>query len=54
MSFARAFRPPDLRQKLLLTLGIIVVFRFGSTLPVPGISAPAVRYCSGLESAAPR
>jgi len=50
MSFARAFRPPDLRQKLLLTLGIIVVFRFGSTLPVPGISAPAVRYCSGLES----
>jgi preprotein translocase subunit SecY len=49
-SFARAFRPPDLRKKLLFTLGIIVVFRFGSTLPVPGISASAVRYCSGLES----
>ena len=51
-SFARAFRTPDLRGKLLFTLGIIVVFRFGSTLPVPGISAPNVRYCSGLESAA--
>ena len=49
-SFARAFRTPDLRGKLLFTLGIIVVFRFGSTLPVPGISAPNVRYCSGLES----
>jgi preprotein translocase subunit SecY len=49
-SLARAFQTPDLRKKLLFTLGIIVVFRFGSTLPVPGISAPAVRYCSGLES----
>ena len=48
--FAQAFRTPDLRKKLLFTLGIIVVFRFGSTLPVPGISAPNVRYCSGLES----
>jgi preprotein translocase subunit SecY len=49
-SFARAFRTPDLRRKLLFTLGIIVVFRFGSALPAPGISAANVRYCAGLES----
>ncbi len=48
--FARAFRTPDLRKKLLFTLGIVALFRFGSTLPAPGISAPNVRYCSGLES----
>ena len=47
--FAQAARTPDLRKKLLFTLGIIALFRFGSALPAPGISAPAVRYCSGLE-----
>ncbi len=35
-AFARAFRTPDLRKKLLFTLGIIVLFRVGSTHPVPG------------------
>jgi len=49
-SFARAFRTPDLRRKLLFTLGLIVVFRFGSAVPAPGISAANVRYCAGLES----
>src|SRR5215472_7955999 len=48
--FAQAFRPPDLRKKLLFTLGIVALFRFGSALPAPGISAANVRYCSGLEA----
>ncbi len=48
--FAQAFRTPDLRKKLLFTLCLIVVFRFGSAVPAPGISAANVRYCSGLES----
>ena len=48
--FAQAFRTPDLRKKLLFTAGIIVLFRFGSALPAPGISAANVRYCSGLET----
>src|SRR5690349_3982685 len=50
MRFAQAFRTPDLRKKLVFTACIIVVFRFGSALPAPGISAPNVRYCSGLET----
>jgi preprotein translocase subunit SecY len=49
-TFAQAFRTPDLRKKLLFTLGIIVLFRFGSNLPAPGISEQNVRYCSGLAS----
>ena len=50
MRFAQAFRTPDLRKKLVFTACIIVVFRFGSALPAPGISAANVRYCSGLET----
>jgi len=51
IAFTQVFRTPDLRKKLLFTLGIIVLFRFGSALPAPGISAPNVRHCSGLASA---
>jgi preprotein translocase subunit SecY len=49
-AFIRAFRTPDLRKKLLFTLGIIALFRFGSTLPVPGISEKNVSLCAGLAS----
>ena len=48
--FAQAFRTPDLRKKMLFTLALIALFRFGSALPAPGISAANVRYCAGLES----
>jgi len=48
-AFTRAFRTPDLRKKLLFTLGIIVLFRVGSVMPSPGVSTAAVNAC--LESA---
>src|SRR5690606_39051258 len=44
--FAQAFRTPDLRQKLLFTLGIIVLFRLGSTIPTPNIDIGAVDICT--------
>jgi len=44
-AFVRAFRTPDLRRKLLFTIGIMVVFRFGSFLPIPGVSYPNVQQC---------
>ena len=34
---ANAFRIPELRQKLLLTAGILLLYRFGAYLPVPGV-----------------
>src|ERR1700747_344993 len=49
-AFLRAFRTPDLRKKLLFTLGILAVFRFGAAVPTPGISEKAVTFCTGLES----
>lgn len=44
-AFARAFRTPDLRRKLLFTIGIIVVYRIGASLPAPGISYANVQTC---------
>ena len=36
-AFTQAFRTPDLRAKLLFTLGIMALFRLGSILPAPGV-----------------
>jgi preprotein translocase subunit SecY len=44
--FVRAFQTPDLRKKLMFTGAMIVLFRFGSKLPTPGISEQNVSYCS--------
>jgi preprotein translocase subunit SecY len=49
-AFLRAFRTPDLRKKLLFTLGMIGLFRFGASLPTPGIDEKNVQYCAGLLS----
>ncbi|EGX59523.1 preprotein translocase subunit SecY [Streptomyces zinciresistens K42] len=44
-AFARAFKTPDLRKKLLFTLGIIVVYRVGTHVPIPGVDYRAVQVC---------
>ena len=44
-AFAQAFRTPDLRKKLLFTLGIVVVYRLGAHVPVPGIDYTVVNQC---------
>ena len=44
-AFASAFKTPDLRRKLLFTLGIITLFRIGSVIPLPGVSYNAVQTC---------
>jgi preprotein translocase subunit SecY len=49
-AFVRAFQTPDLRKKLLFTLGILALFRFGATLPTPGVNEHNVTYCANLAS----
>lgn len=44
-AFTRAFRTPDLRKKLLFTLGIMALFRLGSQVPTPGIDYGLVQAC---------
>lgn len=36
------FKIPDLRKRILLTLGLLAVFRLGSYIPVPGIDGKAL------------
>ncbi len=38
-----AFTLPDLRQKLLFTFGILVVFRFIAHVPIPGVDLAALQ-----------
>ncbi|MDR2253862.1 MAG: preprotein translocase subunit SecY [Bifidobacteriaceae bacterium] len=41
-TFAKAFRTPDLRRKLLFTISIMVLFRVGSFVPTPGVDPAAI------------
>ena len=42
-AFLNAFRVPDLRNKILFTLGIIAVYRFGAHVPVPVVDVGVIR-----------
>ncbi|MBA3728745.1 MAG: preprotein translocase subunit SecY [Actinobacteria bacterium] len=42
-AFVNAFKIPDLRKKILFTLGIIAVFRLGSHIPVPNIDLSRIQ-----------
>src|SRR3989475_13194110 len=37
--FANIFRIPDLRKRILFTLGLLFVYRVGGHLPIPGINS---------------
>ena len=47
-AFAAAFRTPDLRKKILFTLGIITIFRLGSVVPTPGVDYGSIQTCIAL------
>ncbi len=44
-AIARAFRTPDLRNKLAFTLGMIAIFRLGSFIPSPNVDYTNVQQC---------
>ena len=46
-----AFRIPDLRKRILFTLGIIALYRVGAHIPVPGVDPAAMKdLVSGADS----
>jgi preprotein translocase subunit SecY len=51
-AFINAFKIPDLRRKLLFTLGIIAVYRIGGWIPVPGVDVDILREAQGGGGAA--
>jgi preprotein translocase subunit SecY len=44
-AFGAALRTPDLRKKILFTLGLLALFRLGSVLPTPGVDYAAIQRC---------
>ena len=44
-AFISAMRTPDLRRKILFTLGVIVLYRVGASLPSPGVNTANIHYC---------
>ncbi|MGW5053274.1 preprotein translocase subunit SecY [Actinokineospora sp. NPDC004072] len=48
-AFRSALATPDLRKKILFTLGIVAVYRVGAALPSPGVSYPNVQECIELS-----
>jgi preprotein translocase subunit SecY len=44
-AFISSLRTPDLRRKILFTLGIVILYRFGATLPSPGVNYRNVHQC---------
>jgi preprotein translocase subunit SecY len=46
-AFRSALATPDLRRKILFTLGILALYRLGSQLPSPGVNFANVQQCIG-------
>jgi preprotein translocase subunit SecY len=44
-AFRSALATPDLRRKILFTLGILVVYRLGANTPSPGVSYGNIQQC---------
>ena len=42
-ALANSFKIPELRQRILLTLGLIAVYRVGAYIPLPGIDGQAMQ-----------
>jgi preprotein translocase subunit SecY len=44
-AFGAALRTPDLRRKILFTLGLLAIYRLGSVMPTPGVDYAAIQRC---------
>lgn len=43
----QALKTKELRNKILFTLGIIIIYRIGSFIPTPGVDFTVVQQCAG-------
>ena len=50
-AFANTFKIPDLKKKILITLGLIAVYRVGCFIPIPGVNGSVlVEYFRSMSS----
>jgi preprotein translocase subunit SecY len=48
--FLNIFRIPDLRKRVLFTLGILAVYRLGAWIPTPGVNAKQLEFMFNQQS----
>ena len=53
-AFISSMRTADLRRKILFTLGIVILYRVGASIPSPGVNYPNVQSASSRSAAATR
>ncbi len=53
-AFASALKTPELRKKIFFTLGMLLVFRLGSSIPSPNVNVQALDVCVASASAGPQ
>ncbi|MGV0642592.1 preprotein translocase subunit SecY [Mycolicibacterium sp. XJ879] len=44
-AFISSLRTVDLRRKILFTLGIVIIYRVGASIPSPGVNYPNIQKC---------
>ncbi|MCU9615209.1 preprotein translocase subunit SecY [Caldibacillus lycopersici] len=49
-TFSNFMRVPDIRNKILFTLIMLVIFRIGTFIPVPGVDADVLKFESELSA----
>jgi preprotein translocase subunit SecY len=49
-SFVDLFKIKDLRKRILITLGVIAIYRLGVTVPIPGVNADAIKVLFGQQA----
>lgn len=45
-----AFRDKDIRKKIFLTLGVLLIFRIGSFIPIPGLDIVAIQNAAANDN----
>ncbi|MDO5644385.1 MAG: preprotein translocase subunit SecY [Dermabacter sp.] len=48
-AFVRAFRTPELRNKILFVLALLAVYRFGVFVPTPGFDYTNINQCADMS-----
>ena len=48
--FLNIFRIPDLRKRVLFTLGILAVYRLGAWIPTPGVNTTQLAQLFGGQN----
>jgi preprotein translocase subunit SecY len=44
-AFISSLRTVDLRRKILFTIGVVILYRIGASIPSPGVNYPNVQQC---------